>query len=176
MNAIGYVVVGSDPVVAASDWLVDNQHRAPVRRFHYAIHRLPLPHGGHDLGTVFFRIDVEAACCDPVVDQVHQRAAGFHDVGRQTVHLDIAVVADHDTFVVVEHNDALRHIVESHGQQSTVAAAATASASTRDHECPDNRHNSDDGIHLQILIKEIVQGSPTHPIREVIRLQVFNNC
>ena len=40
------------------------------------------------------------------------RAAGLHDIGRQPVHLQIALVADHQPARRIEHVEALRHVVE----------------------------------------------------------------
>ena len=46
-------------------------------------------------------------------EQFPQRASGLHDVAREIVHLDVLAVADDDPLVRVEHDEALRHIVES---------------------------------------------------------------
>ena len=45
-------------------------------------------------------------------DDVVKRAAGFHDVRCQSVHLDIALVADHEALFCIEHQQALRHVVD----------------------------------------------------------------
>ena len=45
-------------------------------------------------------------------EHFEQRAARLDHVGGQVVHMDVALVADHQPAVAVEHAQALRHVVE----------------------------------------------------------------
>src|SRR5262245_35996719 len=65
-----------------------------------------------NFGAIVFRVNVEATGRYAVVDQVDQRAARFHNVGRQTIHLDVAILADKDTLIGVEQDDPLGHVVD----------------------------------------------------------------
>src|SRR4051812_14629319 len=59
-------------------------------------------------------------------DDIKERASGLHDIARQAVHLDEAVVADDQPFGRIEHDDALGHVVEHDREQAVVAAHAKA--------------------------------------------------
>ena len=45
-------------------------------------------------------------------DDVAEAVAGLHDLGRQAVHLDVALVADHELLRGVEQQQALGHVVD----------------------------------------------------------------
>ncbi len=60
-----------------------------------------------------------------MADEVAQAGAGFHEVAREPVHLDVAVVADHQPLGRVEHDQALRHVVDR-GDELKVALAQPA--------------------------------------------------
>jgi hypothetical protein len=59
-----------------------------------------------------------------VLDQLPQRAAGPHDPRRQTVHCEIAAVAHDDAALRVEHDEALRHVVERGRELAILRAGA----------------------------------------------------
>ncbi len=112
----------SDPVLAILDWPVDHKDGSPVGRLDNTVHHGTITHCRHDLRAVFFGIETEASGRDAVLDQFHKRAAGFHNRWRQPIHFNVTIIDDKNTLVRVEQNDALRHIVEDHGQQCAVAA------------------------------------------------------
>ena len=56
----------------------------------------------------------KAAGLEPHVDDFRQQHAGRDAVGRQVVHLDIALVADDQAMGGVEEAKALRHVVDRH--------------------------------------------------------------
>ena len=55
---------------------------------------------------------VEFAVGDALLDDLAQRRAGLHLLGRQTIHFGIAPVADDETIVTVVHGQALQHVVQ----------------------------------------------------------------
>ena len=80
---------------------------------------------GHLLETVGdVTVDVagEIACGQTVHQEIVQRRAGARMLGPQAIHLDIAIVAQHQACRAVEHAQALGHIVERSAQQSRLAA------------------------------------------------------
>ena len=122
LDALGDVVMRPDPVLAILDWPVDHQDSTPVGRLDNPVHYGAIAHRRHDFRAIFFGIDIEASGRDAVLDQFHERAAGLHDRRRQPVHFNVTIIDDKNALVRVEQNDALRHIVEDHGQQCAVAA------------------------------------------------------
>ena len=50
--------------------------------------------------------------CLSMRDHVAETAARLHDLGRQAVHVDIALVADHEPLRRIEQQQALRHVVD----------------------------------------------------------------
>ena len=45
-------------------------------------------------------------------DELAQRAARLHNIGRQSVHFDIALIAKNKARLVIEHQQTLRHVVD----------------------------------------------------------------
>ena len=169
MDALGNIVVRPDPVLATFDRTVDHQNGPTVRRFHDPVHRLALAYRAENLGTILFGIDIEAAGRYPILDQSEQRAAGFHDVRRQAVHLDVAIIADKNSLVSVEQDDTLGHIVESYGQKRAVSAGAAVTPPKHDHhrgEADDGSH----GIYQPALLQDGVQANPPPERADVIPL------
>jgi hypothetical protein len=69
-------------------------------------------HGGEQFAPVLLRVACEGVIGDPEFEQARQRAAGLGDVVGELVQLHIALVADDQPLVAVEHAQALRHVVE----------------------------------------------------------------
>ncbi len=65
----------------------------------------------------------EAAVGDAVFKQVGERAARLHDVFGQIVQLLVALVADDQSLVAVEHAQALRHVVDGDAHARVVQLA-----------------------------------------------------
>jgi hypothetical protein len=161
MNALGDIVVGSDPVFAAFDRPVHNQNGTAVRRFYDPVHRLALTHRAENLGAILFSVNIEAAGRYPVLDQVQQRASGLNDIRRQTIHLDVAVIADQNALVRIEQYDTLRHVVDDQRQKCAVSSGARAPLTPPTHhhhrgKAHDDRH----GVHLPALLQDGVQADP----------------
>ena len=55
---------------------------------------LAFRHGGKDVGLIFLGGHRQTAASLSALDHVDERTAGFHDVARQAVHLDVAIIAD----------------------------------------------------------------------------------
>ncbi len=70
LNTFGNIVMRADPVSPILDWTVDDQHGTAIRRLHNTIHDLALANGGHNLGAIFFRINVQASGRDPVLNEI----------------------------------------------------------------------------------------------------------
>jgi hypothetical protein len=64
------------------------------------------------VAPVFDGIAREAAIVDSLLEQVLQRDARLNDVARHLIHIHVALIADDETFVAVEHAQALQHIVD----------------------------------------------------------------
>src|SRR5262249_52951032 len=71
----------------------------------------------HKLLDVFVRVDRERPGRHAVSDKVAQRATGAADIRREPVHLDVALIAEDEPHVGVEHRHALGHVVEDHVEQ-----------------------------------------------------------
>src|SRR6185295_6334917 len=126
LNALGNVVVGAEPEWLAGDRSVDDRNRAPVRGLHHPAEGLALRHRVDDLGAVLVHVDVEAAGGLSIVDDVEKCTAGLHDLARQPVHVEKPVVTDDKPLSRIEHDDALRHVIDRDGDQAAASAPATA--------------------------------------------------
>ena len=62
-----------------------------------------------------------AAVGEAIVEDLAHRRARLHLLGRQAVHLGVALVADDNALLGVEHGQALRHVV--HGGVELLVAA-----------------------------------------------------
>ena len=90
--------------------LVDQPDRASIGRRNHGIIDAAL--GIEELGAVGIDVADKGAELLAMPDQVAQVTAGFDDVRRDAEHLDILLVADHQTASVVEQQQALRHVVD----------------------------------------------------------------
>ena len=59
---------------------------------------------------------------DPVPDDRARTRARLHDVGRQAHDLEVAVVADDEAEVLVEHGEPLRHVGERRVEAAVLGA------------------------------------------------------
>jgi hypothetical protein len=98
--------------VAAGNRPVDDGNGPPVLRLNDAALGLVASYRGDNLGMVFFDFDREPADFVSIADDVAQGGARFHDIARQTVEFDIAIIAKYHTLGIIEHDQALRHVVE----------------------------------------------------------------
>ena len=91
--AFGDVLVGRHPA-AERQRLVDDLDRSPVRgRDHHRVAQCDVAQHEPD---IMLDVALERAGGLAMGDDVVEGAAGFHDVRRQSVHLYIALVADHE--------------------------------------------------------------------------------
>jgi hypothetical protein len=114
--------MGSDPVCAAGDRSIDDRNGAPVGQFGDEADDLSGRDDFHELGDVFVRIVRQAAGPGAQTNDIGEPGAGFHDVGRQVVDFEIAVVANDEARLGVEHHDALGHVVERELEQFSFVA------------------------------------------------------
>ncbi len=110
--AVGDILVGRDPA-ARGDGRVLHQDLAPLRRFHDQARDVALREAAQQLDAVLLGVEIEVpAGLDAMAQQVDQYTAGLHHTARESVHLDIEIIADDDAFVGVEHDQTLRHVVD----------------------------------------------------------------
>src|SRR6185312_12446955 len=103
----------------------------------------------------------------PILNEVKQRAAGLYDLGRQSIHLDVAVIAYEDVFAVVEQDNTLRHVVENHREQVAIVALETPEAA-QEHKGHRGKNRGDgNGESRSVRCREISQDR-TRPDRPAL--------
>ena len=111
--AFGDVLMGANPA-AAEHRLVRNRYLDDRPGCRDPIHDFPFRHLGDEFVAISTGIDLQVSDRGPMIEQFEQRAAWLHDLGRQSVHLDVAVVVDDDPLLRIEHDEALHHVLEGH--------------------------------------------------------------
>ena len=86
--------------------------------------RAPLGHLLEAIGDIASGSPEKVPGGSALDQQVAQRRARPRVLGPQTVHLKVALVAQHQPCRAVEHAQALRHVVECGAQQAALRAAA----------------------------------------------------
>ena len=106
--ALGDVVVDGDPAAVGCGLAGDEDGPAIVQ---LADLRPRIEERAVSLATVFLDVcaRVEIAC-DEMLEDVRDRRARAREAGREVVHLDIALVANHDVLVGIDHAQAVRHV------------------------------------------------------------------
>ena len=107
--ALGDVFVGRDPATA-DDRTVGDLDRPPVCRVDDD--HVLVPGVAQGIAAILIEVAAERAGRLAMRDRFAERAAGLDDVGRQSVHLDVAAVADDQPFRGIEHQQSLRHVVD----------------------------------------------------------------
>ncbi len=115
LSALADVVMGYDPA-ASRNRPFDHVHGAAVRRMEADVRYRSGADSLQYAGAETLGIPGKRASLRPVPDHLGQGTAGFHDVGRKAVHLDVALIADDDAGQLVEHHQPLAHVVESQVQ------------------------------------------------------------
>ena len=92
--------------------LVDDLKRTPVRAFHHGVGDFSRRDVAQDVRTEFLDVAVERSGVLAMLDQVVEVAARLHDVCRQIVHIEIALVGGDDACRRVIQHEALRHVVQ----------------------------------------------------------------
>ena len=105
----GDVLMGRDPA-AVRQRLVDDLDRAAVGR--RDDHRVALRDVAQHPRDILVDVAGERSGLLAMRDHVAETAARLDDLGRQPVHLDIALVADHEPLRGIEQQQALRHVVD----------------------------------------------------------------
>src|SRR6266702_3910582 len=109
-SALGDILHGRGPASVRRS-LVDQPDGAPVRHGNDPIRYLA--HAGvQKFGAIFVDIADEGANRLTVEHDVAQVAPRLHDIGRDAEHVDIALVADHETGRPVEQYQTLSHVVD----------------------------------------------------------------
>jgi hypothetical protein len=87
-------------------------------------HAVALADAVKDALAIGIDIADEEAGVLPVLDQLMQRAARLHDVGRQLVHLQVTPIDQNNAALRIEHVQALRHVVDGAEQPSVLGTQA----------------------------------------------------
>ncbi|MEA2928489.1 MAG: hypothetical protein QOG38_917 [Hyphomicrobiales bacterium] len=169
--------MGTDPIVAHGNRTIDDGDRPPIRTFDDGGHRLSLHHRRQKAATVFPRIAIEVSVRLPETDNLFKGTAGPHDLRRELVHLDVALIANDKAPRRIEHHHALRHVVQRRGQQPAVLVKAAVSECA-DEAHPENSNRRAGHGHRQRCRRERKRGDDTRRIgndfngahcREVVR-------
>ena len=108
---LGDVFHGGDPA-AVRQRLSHGQERAPVGTLDDAVARLLATDVPHHRVTELVDVAIERAAVLAMLHQVAQMTARLHHVGRQIVHVDVALVEGDEACRGVERRQALDHVVE----------------------------------------------------------------
>ena len=92
--------------------LVDDLKRASVGTFHDAAGDLSGSDVLHDGGAEFQDVAVERSGILAMLDQVEEVTPRLHDLGRQIVHVEVALVGGDDPCGGVIQHETLRHVVQ----------------------------------------------------------------
>ncbi|MGY3111091.1 hypothetical protein ACVWW7_007718 [Bradyrhizobium sp. LM6.9] len=95
---------------AVRERFVDDLDRATVGGVDH--HRIAHMDVAQDPCDIRVHIAGERAGGAAVCNDVAEATAGSHDFGRQPVHLDVALIADHELLRGVEQQQALGHVVD----------------------------------------------------------------
>ena len=109
---LGDVLMGRDPA-AVGQRVVDHRDHPPVLKFD-RVDRV-LPPGGQLEPPPDIRLAASLrreTMGEAIAQDVHQRRAGNHHLGRQAVEIGEALVADDQLLLRIEHAEALRHVVD----------------------------------------------------------------
>ncbi len=127
---LGYVLVGRDPSAVAPR-LVHQRDDAAVVELDHGGDRATLRQRGHEIEAILLRVAVEGSGRGTDGEEIPQGAARPHQVAREPVHLQVAVVAHDEPLGGIEHAQALGHVVEGLFQHTD--AVARLVLARRDH-------------------------------------------
>ena len=108
---LGDVLVQRHPAAALHRTVQDGDHPA-VGQFHRHGARLALGNLRTQLRDVALRVGPEGPHGFPLLEQFVQRGARLREVRREPIELQVALVAHHEAARLVEHAQAVRHVVE----------------------------------------------------------------
>ena len=120
LAALGDVVMGADPIIAARNSSVDDRNGAAVGQFGHETHDLSGRHALPQFGAILFGIADQAAGLGAVRDNLHQQRAGLHDIGGQPINRQISIVANHETAGMVKHHHALGHVIDRQVEKTSL--------------------------------------------------------
>ncbi|MGY4413766.1 hypothetical protein ACVWW4_005502 [Bradyrhizobium sp. LB7.1] len=144
-DAIGDVVMGREPAAGGAGLVLDLD-QAALRGLDDRA--LRLPGIAQDAVAIGIDVAVERAGVVAMLDHFAEMSAGLHDFGRQAVHLDVAPIADDQPFVLIEHQEALRHGVHRGVEPLLLhrepARHLAEDQIKREHEQADRQHGDGD--------------------------------
>jgi hypothetical protein len=112
---LGDVIMGRKPAAARKRFVL-GQNDASIARFYVESGALAFGHVVDDMLAISIDVAGKQTGIPAVPHQLMHRAAGPYHLRRQPVHIDVALIAQHDAALRVEHAQALRHIIEGVGQ------------------------------------------------------------
>jgi hypothetical protein len=118
--APGDVLEGGEPP-AIGQRAVRHGEDAAVAQVEVRVQRIAAPGDGDAVGHVGVRVAEIEVPLDAVVEEVEEGRAGAGQVRRQPEQVDIALVADHEPHVAVEHAQALDHVVHGDAEAQVLA-------------------------------------------------------
>ncbi len=111
LHAVGNVFMRRDPS-ATRHRTIDDMNAAAIRQPDRRVSGLAEHDVLDDTLTILIRIADEQSGGLAMLDQLTQRASRLHDLGRQAVHLKELPVAKNQPPLAVEHEQALRHVLD----------------------------------------------------------------
>jgi hypothetical protein len=84
------------------------------------------------IGDIAIWIAMEVAGSEPMHQQIAQRRSRPRVLGPQVIHVDVDLVAQHQTRGAVEHAQPLRHVVERSAKQSCLLSPPAVDEQTGD--------------------------------------------
>ena len=98
----GNVLMGGNPAAVRRLFIL-GEHDTAVARLHVMRHAGAFADAVEDALAIGVDVAGEQAGLFPVLDQLAQRAARLHHIGRQFIHVDVALIAQHDAPLRIEH-------------------------------------------------------------------------
>ncbi len=123
-SPFGYVVVSGNPG-AAGHRSTCHRDRTAVGSVDHGARRLAFCHRLEQFGSKLVRVADKIAGRSAIAEDLSQGRARLNQLTRQTVHFEVAVIAHDHALGGVEHDEALRHVVNG-GYQLQIALAQAA--------------------------------------------------
>ncbi len=115
LPALADIVMRDDPA-ASRNRSFDHVHGAAIGRIEADVRHRSAADPLQDACAQTLGVPRKRTPLGAVPDYLGQGTAGFDDLGREAVHLDVALIANDDPRRLVEHQQSLAHVVESQVQ------------------------------------------------------------
>ena len=139
----GDVLMGRDPSAVGQD-LADDLDGAPVGLLDDLPGGVAACDRAEHIRTIAVGIAVERAGGDAPLDHLAQRDAGFDRACGQPIEIEVALVAQDDAAVGVEHHDAVAHVVQRGVEQCVLLRDALVHDGGKDAGAKDRQRHAGD--------------------------------